>query len=390
MTVTLLASRDPKALRDALVRRGMDESHASSAALGLRPLTLVVDSRAQETRDALAAAARRLGVECLTDDGWTLLAGSASQLAGLTRSVTATIPRPVVDQLSQLLRGMLQSRVSWTTARGSIDLGRPVVAGILNITPDSFSDGGSYLDPAAALRHAEHMIEAGAGMLDLGAQSSRPGRTDQVSAEEEWRRLAPVLGELTRSHPRTPISVDTVRAETAARALETGAWAINDVSGLRFDPAIADVCASHGAGLILMHSRGSFAEMATYDHARYSDVVAETVWELVGSVESAESRGVERDRIVIDPGLGFSKLPEQNYRVVAGLPALASLGLPVMLGPSRKRFLGTVTGQPAAERDHATAALCVAARSLGASLFRVHAVRLVKEALDIAAEIESA
>jgi len=390
VTVTLLASRDPKGIRDALVRRGMDESHASSAALGLRPLTLVVDSRAQETRDALAAAAQRLGVECITHDGWTLLAGSVGRLAGLTRSGITTIPQPVVDQLSRLLRGMLQPRVSWITARGSIDLGRPVVAGILNITADSFSDGGSYLDPAAAIRHAEQMIAAGAGMLDLGAQSSRPGRPEQVSPEEEWRRLAPVLSELARNHPKTPISVDTVRADTAARALEGGAWAVNDVSGLRLDPAIADVCASQGAGLILMHSRGSFAEMATYDHAQYNDVVAETVRELVGSVERAESRGVERDRIVIDPGLGFSKLPEQNYRVVAGLPVLASLGLPVMLGPSRKRFLGKGTGQPADERDHATAALCVAARSLGASLFRVHAVRLVKEALDIAVEIESA
>ncbi len=390
MTVTLLASRDPRTLRDALVRRGMDESQASSAALGLRSLTLVVDSRAHETRDALAAAARQLGVECITHDGWILLAGSAGRLAGLTRRVNATIPQSVVDQLSQLLRGLLEPRMSWTTARGSIDLTRPVVAGILNITPDSFSDGGSYLDTTAAIGHAEHMIAAGAGMLDLGAQSSRPGRPEQVSTEEEWRRLAPVLGELVRSHPRTPISVDTVRADTAARALEAGAWAINDVSGLRLDPAIADVCVSHGAGLIVMHSRGSFAEMATYDHAQYSDVVAETAQELVDSVERAESRGVERDRVVIDPGLGFSKLPQQNYAVIAGLPALTSLGLPVMLGPSRKRFLGTVTDRAAAERDHATAALCVAARSLGANLFRVHAVRLAKEALDIAAEIESA
>jgi dihydropteroate synthase len=368
----------------------MDESQASSAALGLRSLTLVVDSRAHETRDALAAAARQLGVECITHDGWILLAGSAGRLAGLTRRVNATIPQSVVDQLSQLLRGLLEPRMSWTTARGSIDLTRPVVAGILNITPDSFSDGGSYLDTTAAIGHAEHMIAAGAGMLDLGAQSSRPGRPEQVSTEEEWRRLAPVLGELVRSHPRTPISVDTVRADTAARALEAGAWAINDVSGLRLDPAIADVCVSHGAGLIVMHSRGSFAEMATYDHAQYSDVVAETAQELVDSVERAESRGVERDRVVIDPGLGFSKLPQQNYAVIAGLPALTSLGLPVMLGPSRKRFLGTVTDRAAAERDHATAALCVAARSLGANLFRVHAVRLAKEALDIAAEIESA
>ncbi len=390
MTVTLLASRDPRELRDALVRRGMEESLASSAALGLRTLTVVVDSRAQETRDALAAAAQRLGVECITHDDWTLLAGSAGRLAGLTRNVAAAIPQPVVDQLSQLLRGMLQPSLSWTTARGSVDLGRPVVVGILNITPDSFSDGGSYLDPTAAMRHAERMIAAGAGMLDLGAQSSGPGRPRQVSAEEEWRRLAPVLGELARSHPGIPVSVDTVRADTAARALEAGAWAVNDVSGLRLDPAIADVCAREGAGLIVMHSRGSFAELATYGHAQYNDVVAETVQELAGAVEGAESRGVQRDRIVIDPGLGFSKLPEQNYRVVAGLPAVASLGLPVMLGPSRKRFLGSVTGQADAELDHATAALCVAARLLGANLFRVHAVRLVKQALDIAAEIETA
>ncbi|MBI4420406.1 MAG: dihydropteroate synthase [Gemmatimonadetes bacterium] len=272
----------------------------------------------------------------------------------------------------------------WTTARGSVWLERPVVAGILNITPDSFSDGGRYLAPAAALRHVEEMLAQGADLIDLGAESTRPGRPEPVPPEEEWRRLEPVLHELAHRFAEVPVSVDTVKSVTARRALDTGAWAINDVSGLRLDPDIATACAAAGAGLVLMHSRGSVADMATYDHAAYDDVVGAVSRELEESVRIAEERGVGRQQLVVDPGLGFAKRPEHNYAVLAGLGRLEKLGLPIMVGPSRKRFLAAATGTDVADRDPATAATCVAAYLLGAGLFRVHNVALARQALDVA------
>jgi dihydropteroate synthase len=251
--------------------------------------------------------------------------------------------------------------------RGAMPLEQPVVVGILNITPNSFSDGGRFLDPAAALQQATLLLEQGADMLDLGAESTRPGRPEPVAPAEEWRRLEPVLRGLAERDPGVPLSVDTVKAETASRALAAGAWAVNDVSGLRLDPEIADVCAEHGAGLVLMHSRGSLSELAGYNHASYGRVVDEVVRELERALEVAGNRGVGAERVVLDPGLGFAKRPEHNYEVLRDLPALVALGHPVMVGPSRSAaaYLG------------------------GASLFRVHAVAPVREALAIAHAIRS-
>ncbi len=278
----------------------------------------------------------------------------------------------------------------WQTARGAIALDRPVVVGILNVTPDSFSDGGWFLDPDAALRHAERMLEEGAGMLDVGAESTRPGRPEPVSADEEWRRLAPVLEGIARRFAGVPVSVDTVKSSTARRALECGAWAINDVGGLRLDPSLATVCAEHDAGLILMHSRGTPETMASYDHADYADVVSEVMSELDGAARRAQDAGIPSNRIVVDPGLGFAKRPEHNYAILKGLSAVTALGYPVMVGPSRKRFLAAVTGADVSDRDGATAAACVAAYERGARLFRVHAVVPAVEALAVAHAVGAA
>lgn len=387
MTLTPLAPRDPKSLRGALVRRGMDESRATAVAQGMQPVAIILESAAQLGPSTLAEMARDAGVECVTGDGWVLLAGSASRLAGMTRAGAERIPEAMVSELGQYLAGGHDAPIAWMTSRGAVDLSGPVLVGILNITPDSFSDGGKFFEPQDALRQADTMIDEGAGMLDLGAESSRPGRPEPVSAEEEWRRLEPVLEELVRRHPSMPISVDTVKSEIARRALESGAWAVNDVSGLRIDSKVASVCAGHGAGLVVMHSRGDFASMASYDHASYEDVVAETTQELTASVEKALDGGVQRDAIVVDPGLGFSKDPIQSFKVIEGLPALTSMGYPVMIGPSRKRFIGAVVGEDMARRDEATAHVCVSAHMLGAVLFRVHAVGVVKRALDVAAAI---
>jgi len=278
---------------------------------------------------------------------------------------------------------------AWATARGSLPLERPVIVGILNVTPDSFSDGGRFLVPEAALDRAEELVADGAGMLDVGAESTRPGAA-RVPETEEWRRLAPVLSGLTRRFPTVPLSVDTTRAATATRALEAGAWAINDVSALRLDPGLAEVCCRHGAGLVLMHSRGTTSDMASYAWATYDDVAMTVTAELTEAVERAVAGGVERDRLVLDPGLGFAKTPEQSWAALRGLPLLADLGLPVMIGPSRKRFLGAATGRDVADRDAATAAACALGSLLGASLFRVHAVPPVRDALAVAHALASA
>ncbi len=274
--------------------------------------------------------------------------------------------------------------------RGSISLDRPIIVGILNTTPDSFSDGGRYLDVRAAVRHAAALLEAGADMIDVGAQSTRPGQPEPVDAGEEWHRLAPVLHTLARDYPDVPVSVDTVRAVTAQRALDAGAWAVNDVSGLRLDPEIARVCADQDAGLILMHSRGTVRDMATYDHAVYDNVTAETVRELQQAIAAANHGGVERRRLVVDPGLGFAKRTEHSYQILRDLPAVVALGCPVMVGPSRKRFLGAVTGRNVHERDQATAAACATAYLAGATLFRVHAVGPTCDALAVAHAVRSA
>ncbi len=278
---------------------------------------------------------------------------------------------------------------SWQVGRGTITLGPPVVVGILNVTPDSFSDGGAYLDPSAALEQAGRLLQAGAGMIDVGAESTRPGAVP-VPEEEEWRRLEPVLDTLIERYPSVPVSVDTVKASIARRALEVGAWVINDVSGLRLDPEIAEVCAEYHAGLVLMHSRGGVSEMASYRYAEYADLEGEVVRELDRAIKAAEERGVSRDRIVIDPGLGFSKTPEQSLRILGKLDVLKVLGRPVMVGPSRKRFLGAVTGKEVQQRDLATAAACVLAYWLGASLFRVHSVEPTLEALAVARAVRRA
>jgi dihydropteroate synthase len=284
-------------------------------------------------------------------------------------------------------RATAPAPAAWETARGTIRLDRPRIVGILNVTPDSFSDGGRFLDPAAALRQAHALVTQGADAVDVGAESTRPGRPDAVSAAEEWRRLAPVLAALVAELPDTPLSVDTRKADVAERVLEAGAWILNDVSGLRHDPRLAEVCAAAGAGLVLMHSRGSVSDMATYDHAVYQDVAGEVRSELEVALETAAARGVRPERVVLDPGLGFAKRPEHNFTLLDRLATLAALGRPILVGPSRKRFLAVAGEGSAADRDVATAAACVAAYQRGAQLFRVHNVAMTRAALDVAAAV---
>lgn len=384
MKLTPLARR-PAAIAEALACRGVSGTQADAAAAGLEPAAVVVDGVNDGEREVLTQAARVRGLSSLSGTGWVLLAGDTARLAGLARpGGMGGMPQALEAALGSALQGAFEPPDTWVTARGTIPLDRPRVMGILNVTPDSFSDGGRWLDPEAAVAHGADMLAEGADLIDIGAESTRPGRPAAVPADEEWRRLQPVVEGLARRFPEVPISVDTVKAETARRALEAGAWIINDVTGLRQDAAVADACAAHGAGLVVMHSRGELVDLATYAHAQYGTLMTEIADELYAMVGTAQRRGVMAERIAVDPGFGFAKQPEHNLRLLDRLAALRALGRPIVVGPSRKRFLGTVTGRAAAARDAATAAACVLAYERGARVFRVHAVSPTLDALRVA------
>ena len=274
---------------------------------------------------------------------------------------------------------------SWTVQGSEISLARPVVLGILNVTPDSFSDGAKWLDPGAAVDHALQMLDEGADLVDIGAESTRPGAA-VIAVEEEWARLESVLLPLARRG--VTFSIDTTKREVARRALELGAAAINDVSGLVAAPEIASDCAEHGAGLVLMHMRGDPRTMQ--DDVEYEDIVAEVGAFLSGQARLAETAGVAPEQIVTDPGIGFGKSAEGSLELLGRIAELAALGYPVLVGPSRKSFIGRTLGLGIEERVEATIAACLSALAGGARLFRVHDVRPVRRALDMAQAIQAA
>ena len=277
-----------------------------------------------------------------------------------------------------------RSRI-WRTARGPVALDRPVVMGVLNVTPDSFWDGGRHAGLDAALRQAERLVAEGADILDIGGESTRPG-AEPVPAAEERARVVPVMEAVVREWPELPVSVDTVKAEVARAGLDAGAAIINDVSALRLDPALAGVCAGAGAGVVLMHSRGAVDTMASYDTAGYGpDPVAEMVAELEAALDRAAAAGIADAAVVVDPGLGFSKRTAESVAAIRSLDRFLALGRPVLLGPSRKRFVGELAGGvPAEDRLPGTLAACVVGLAAGARLFRVHDVGPARQALDVA------
>ena len=248
---------------------------------------------------------------------------------------------------------------------------RTLVMGIVNVTPDSFADGGRYLDPARAAGQALALEDAGADLLDIGGESTRPG-AGRVPATEELGRILPVLERLA-GRVRAPISIDTSKAEVARAAVAQGAALINDVSALAAGPDLAAVAADTGAPLILMHSRGRSHDM--YRQARYRDVAAEVAAELGDAVDRATSAGVRREQIVVDPGLGFAKRAAQTVDALAGLAALRALDRPILVGPSRKSFLTAAIGdRDPDDREWGTAGAVAAAVWLGAHIVRVHRV----------------
>jgi dihydropteroate synthase len=257
--------------------------------------------------------------------------------------------------------------------------------GIINVTPDSFSDGGVLFDPARAIEAGVQMVADGADLLDVGGESTRPG-AQALDAAEERRRVLPVIEGLV---PRVnvPVSVDTYKASIARAALEAGAALVNDISGLRYEPDLAGVVAQHKAPIILMHTRGRSKEM--YKLAVYSEVVDEVLDELRESIAFAGGAGIPRESVLIDPGLGFAKEAAHNYEVLARLGEFSDLGRPVVAGPSRKGFLTRPFSKEisASERDWCTAAAVSAAVLAGAHIVRVHAVREMMPVVRVADEI---
>jgi dihydropteroate synthase len=262
--------------------------------------------------------------------------------------------------------------------------GRTVVVGVVNVTPDSFSDGGEWLEPEAAIAHGQDLIEQGADIVDVGGESTRPGAV-RPSVAEELRRVLPVIDALAAV---SCVSVDTMRAEVAAAAIDAGARLVNDVSGGRADPAMLPLVAAAEVPYICMHWRGHSEDMQS--RASYADVLTDVVTELTGQLAEAESAGIAPDRLIIDPGFGFAKTGEHNWQLLRRLSELEALGRPLLVGVSRKAFLGALlagedgTPRPAKLRDDATTALTFALASRPVWGVRVHAVQASRDAIAVA------
>jgi dihydropteroate synthase len=291
-------------------------------------------------------------------------------LSGLAAAVTRLLEN--IEKGSQILK----------TARRDITLGRrTLIMGIVNVTPDSFSDGGRYLPADQAIAHALRLVEEGADMLDFGGESSRPGALP-VSLEEELARVVPVI-EAVAKRVDTPLSIDTTKAAVARAAIDAGAEIVNDISSMRFDEQMPEVVAGTGAAVILMHMRGTPADMQAGD-LTYASLWGEILRFLADRVAAAQNEGIEERQIVVDPGLGFGKTFADNFMILKDLQECRALGVPVLVGPSRKAFIGKVTGGAPAERTEGTAAAVTAAIINGADIVRVHDVGIMKKTAAVA------
>lgn len=311
-----------------------------------------------------------------------LLAGTVRQLEILCDKLRwqpfglADLAARIKEALQKLDRPPSVFRCGWH----QFSLGeRTFLLGILNVTPDSFSDGGKYLDPEKAVAAARTMVAAGADIIDIGAESTRPGAVP-VSAEEEWRRLEPVLRHLVKEVV-VPVSVDTYKAEVAAKALAMGARIINDISGLRADPEMAKVIGRAGGAVIIMHRKGEPAVMQ--ENPSYTSLMDEIMTYLEESVQMALAAGISAESIIIDPGIGFGKTVEHNLEILRRLSELRTLGYPILVGTSRKSFIGKTLNLPVEDRLEGTAATISIAISQGADFIRVHDVQAMRRVADM-------
>lgn len=329
------------------------------------------------------AAVARGTVACSIDSTDCILIGTAKQLSRLCRKLRSQpfgLPA-LAGELESLLANVVMTPAAWKTSQRSLSLQRPLIMGILNVTPDSFSDGGRCNDPDRAFEKALQMEAEGADIIDIGGESTQPGAA-LVSSDEEIARIVPVIERLVGTL-KCAISVDTWKSSVAATALSSGAEIINDISGLKFDPQMAGVVAASGAGVVLMHTRGLPENMQ--QNTVYDDLMAEITSGLRASIAIAHDAGVSDACIAIDPGIGFGKGTDGNLELLRRLAELSVFGLPILTGPSRKSFIGTVLGREQTDdRLFGTAATAAISIYNGASILRVHDIRAMRDVADMA------
>lgn len=328
------------------------------------------------------AAVARGTVSCSIPYTDIILIGTIKQLHRLCDKL---LPQPfglpeLAATLKTLLISMHKKPEIWRTSQRDLSLLRPLIMGILNVTPDSFSDGNRYLKPEAAVDRALEMIDEGADIIDIGGETTKPGAPG-ISAEEEALRVVPVIREITKKIS-CAISVDTWKSEVARAAVDAGAEIINDISGFTFDPAMPDLAARSGAAVVLMHTRGTPACMQ--HDTQYDDLLLEVTQGLAQSVGIATQAGVARDRISIDPGIGFAKDAVGNMELLRRLKEFSGFGLPLLIGTSRKGFIGKTLGREVTDRLFGTAATVAIAVANGANIIRVHDVAAMRDAAHMA------
>lgn len=328
------------------------------------------------------AAVARGSVACSIDSTDVILIGSEKQL---TKLCSKLAPQPfglsvLADELASVLARSVTTPHVWRTSRREFALTRPLIMGILNVTPDSFSDGNRFLDSRDAIERAREMASQGADIIDIGGESTRPGAAP-VPADEEIARIMPVITALAGTIP-CALSVDTWKGRVAAEALAAGAEIINDISGFTFDGSMADIAARSGAGVVLMHTRGIPGTMQ--QDTAYRDLVGEVMHGLRSSLQTATDAGIERERIALDPGIGFAKNSAGNLELLKRLREFCGLGLPLLVGTSRKSFIGTTLGRGTEDRLFGTAATVALAVANGAAVLRVHDVAAMRDVADMA------
>lgn len=351
--------------------------------------TLAVRGATRSEAEFLRRELQSLGGEAFIPQdgdpaGGMLLAGTEKQLDRLCRLLEGNAPsRRLAQRIRTALEGWSDPAIYWDVAGRRLDLSRPLIMGILNVTPDSFSDGGRWINPQQAVDHALEMVESGADIIDIGGESTRPF-APPVAEDEELRRIVPVLEKL-QGKISVPLSIDTYKASVARQAVEGGCAIVNDVSGLTFDPAMAETIAATGAGAVLMHTRGrpSVMQAAT----AYDDLLGDVAESLAQSLAFAAEAGIAPERLVLDPGIGFGKSREGNLELLRRLRELSFLGRPLLVGTSRKGFTASAGGRKAHSRISTTAATVALAVANGASILRVHDVKEMRDVADMAGDI---
>ena len=331
----------------------------------------------------LHEALRQAGIAVVRGERGALAFGTLSQLWAASRGAAESLrdepARALAADLAQRAQRLESRAPRWRLPRSRLAEGRTLVMGVLNVTPDSFSDGGKYAATDVAVEHGLRLAAEGADLVDVGGESTRPG-SPPVPLDEELRRVLPVVRELAR-RGTVPVSIDTTKAEVARRALEAGAEVVNDVSGLQRDPELGKVVAASGVALCLMHMRGTPADMQ--QRAAYSDLLGEVHDELSLALARAVEVGIAPESVALDPGLGFAKTAEHNLLLLRRLRELNQLGRPLLVGASRKSFLAKLSGKPAPERIVGSLASAVLAAHHGASIVRAHDVAATREALAV-------